>query len=232
MRILSVDTATVTCSVGILDDGRVLAEAVNEKRQTHSRHLMTMVDAVLQMAGVRLDQLDALAVTRGPGSFTGVRIGISTMQGLAMGLSKPLIGISSLEALAHQAGACAPLVCPVLDARKGEVYTAIYRPENDGMQLLLEEQVCSPDQLVRQIDGPCLLVGNGTLTYRKMMREKLGGQAVFAGSALNKVRAETVGRLAMQKIKTAGGEPPGGVIPHYIRPSDAEINLRKKDACR
>lgn len=232
MRILSVDTATVSCCVGILDDDRVLAEVTNEKRQTHSRHLMTMIDAALGMAGLRIDELDAFGVTRGPGSFTGVRIGVSTVQGLARGISKPVVGVSSLEALAHQSRSDQYLICPMMDARRGEVYTSLYRSEKQGLNRLIEETVCSPDYLARQIDGACLLVGNGSSTYREVIRGMLGDRAVFAAPALNRVRAETVGRLALQTIRNAEQDVSDLLVPHYIRPSDAETNQSKKEASR
>jgi tRNA threonylcarbamoyladenosine biosynthesis protein TsaB len=227
MRILSVDTATLSCSVGVLDAGRLTAEATSEKKQTHSKHLMKMIDTVVHMAGIRMDEMDAFAVTIGPGSFTGIRIGISTVQGLATALGKPAVGVSSLEALAHQAG-CGPyLICPLLDARKGEVYTALYQSEKDGLRRIIEDHVSSPEKMLYRIDAPCLFVGNGAQVYGELIEEKLGAHAMFAGAILNNIRAETVGRIAMRRVQTKDHKNFNQLIPQYIRKSDAQISSAK-----
>ena len=127
MKILAVDTSAMSCSTAIVDNGVVRAELSTVNSQTHSKHLMTMIDTVCKISGIEVAGMDGFAVTIGPGSFTGLRIGISTIKGLAWSLKKPVAGISSLEALAWQ---CAPvpcLICPLLDARKHEVYSGRYR---------------------------------------------------------------------------------------------------------
>jgi tRNA threonylcarbamoyladenosine biosynthesis protein TsaB len=224
MRILSVDTATASCSVGVLDAGRLMAEATSEKKQTHSKHLMKMIDTVVQLAGIRMDEVDLFAATIGPGSFTGIRIGISTVQGFAAALSKPVVGVSSLEALAHQAGSCSYLICPLLDARKGEVYAALYQFEKNGLRRIIEEHVSPLEKILYRIDGPCLFVGNGAQAYEKLIGKRLGAHAMFAGPALGKIRAETVGRIAMRNIQNRDHENLNQLIPRYIRRSDAEIS--------
>ena len=127
MIILAVDTATTSCSVAIIDKKCVLAEITLLREETHSKHLMDMIHTAIGFSGLKLSDLDGFAVVRGPGSFTGLRIGITTVKGLAAGLKKPLVGISSLEALAMQASHSPYLICPLLDARRGEVYFSRYR---------------------------------------------------------------------------------------------------------
>jgi tRNA threonylcarbamoyladenosine biosynthesis protein TsaB len=232
MRILSVDTATASCSVGVLDAGRLMAEATSEKKQTHSKHLMKMIDTVVQIAGIRMDEVDLFAATIGPGSFTGIRIGISTVQGFAAALSKPVVGVSSLEALAHQAGSCSYLICPLLDARKGEVYAALYQFEKNGLRRIIEEHVSPLEKILYRIDGPCLFVGNGAQAYEKLIGKRLGEHAMFAGPILGKIRAETVGRIAMQRIQNRNHENLNQLIPRYIRRSDAEIGSARHKAFR
>jgi tRNA threonylcarbamoyladenosine biosynthesis protein TsaB len=228
MKILSVDTATASCSVGVLNAKRLMAEVTSEKKQTHSKHLMKMVDTAVRMAGVQLAEMDAFAVTIGPGSFTGIRIGVSTVQGFAMALSKPAVGVSSLEALAHQTGPCNDLICPLLDARKGEVYAALYRYEKDRLRQIIEEQVSSMEDLLARIEAPCVFVGPGVSVYGELIAEKLEKRAMLAGEALNKIRAETIGRIAMQKIQSKDHEDLNALLPHYIRKPDAEINAGRK----
>jgi tRNA threonylcarbamoyladenosine biosynthesis protein TsaB len=150
MRILSIDTATASCSVGVMNAERLLAEVTSEKKQTHSKHLMGMIDTAVRVAGVSLAEMDAFAVNIGPGSFTGIRIGVSTAQGLAMALSRPVVGVSSLEALARQAGMSNYLICPVLDARKNEVYAALYQFKKNGLRQLVKSgchpwTICCPE---------------------------------------------------------------------------------------
>jgi tRNA threonylcarbamoyladenosine biosynthesis protein TsaB len=225
MRILAVDTATISCSVGVLDAGRLMAEVTSEKKQTHSKHLMKMIDTVVHMAGIRMDEMDIFAATVGPGSFTGIRIGISTVQGFARALSKPVVGVSSLEALTHQAGSACPfLICPLLDARKGEVYAALYQSEKNGLRRIIEEHVSPLEKVLYRIEAPCLFVGSGAQVYGKLIGEKLGAHAMFAGEILGKIRAETVGRIAMQRIQTKDYENLNQLIPHYVRKSDAQIS--------
>lgn len=224
MRILSVDTATVSCSVGVLDAGRLMAEITSEKKQTHSKHLMKMIDTAIHTAGVRMDEIDAFAVTIGPGSFTGIRIGVSTVQGFAMALSKPVVGISSLEALARQVGPSTCPICPLLDARKNEVYAALYQSTKSGLRQVIEEHVAPLESLLHRIDAPCFFVGKGAQVYAELIEEKLGERAMFTEMILNKVRAETVGRIATQRIQTKNRENLNQLNPHYIRKSDAEMN--------
>ena len=228
MRILAIDTATSSCSVAVLNAERLLAELTSEKKQTHSKHLMKMIDTALRMAGAQLAEMDAYAVTIGPGSFTGIRIGISTVQGLAVALARPAVGVSSLEALANQVGVSNHLICPLLDARKDEVYAALYRFENDGLRQIIEEQVSSIEELLSGIEAPCVFVGPGVPVYGERIRERLGKNAISAGTALNKIRAETIGRMALHEIQTKGRENLSALLPHYIRKSDAEINADRK----
>ena len=127
MKILAVDTATKSCSVAVIDEDRLLAESTSFEDQTHSRHLLNIIDTVLGKAGLKIAQLDGFAVSIGPGSFTGLRIGIASVKGLAFSLNKPVVGVSSLQSLAFQCSKSPYLICPVLDARKQELYFCRYR---------------------------------------------------------------------------------------------------------
>jgi tRNA threonylcarbamoyladenosine biosynthesis protein TsaB len=226
MRILSVDTTTFSCSVGVLENGLLKAEATSEKKQTHSRHLMKMVDRVMRMAEMKLFELDAFAVVTGPGSFTGIRIGMGTIQGFATALSKPVVGVSSLEAHARQVLPTSHLICPLMDARKGEVYMALYRYENENLYQVMADRVASLESVLdRMVDG-CLFIGSGVGIYEELIRKRLGGLARFADQHLNKLRAETVCRIAMHKIQTGDMDSETPLTPRYIRKSDAEIAVR------
>ncbi|MEE9535918.1 MAG: tRNA (adenosine(37)-N6)-threonylcarbamoyltransferase complex dimerization subunit type 1 TsaB [Desulfobacterales bacterium] len=225
MRILAVDTAAKSCSVAIMAAGSLSAELITLKDETHSKHLMELIHKVLGMAGFRVGELDGLAVTIGPGSFTGLRIGVSTVKGLAHALNKPVVGVSSLDALAWQCADRSHLICALLDARKGEVYSATYRFENDTLTQKSLENVTAPEAAVEGLKEPCVFIGSGAQLYRRNITNVLGNLANFAPEDQNIIRASSVGFLSMEKFKTHDTSEAAGLVPHYIRKSDAELNF-------
>ena len=225
MRILAVDTATTSCSVAIVDNTSLLSEFTLAKEETHSKHLMDMIKAALRMSGLNFSDLDGFAVTRGPGSFTGLRIGISTIKGLVVASEKPVVGVSSLEALALQVSYSRDLICPILDARRGEVYFSRYRFLNGHLKKQTKERVEPPDQAVEDLNESCLFVGNGALLYKEMILEKMGELASFAPLIKNTIRASTMAYLSMAKFENNDTDDIEKILPYYIRKSDAELNL-------
>ncbi len=225
MRILAVDTATTSCSVAIVDNTSLLSEFTLAKEETHSKHLMDMIKAALRISGLNFSDLDGFAVTRGPGSFTGLRIGISTIKGLAVASEKPVVGVSSLEALAFQVSYSRDLICPILDARRGEVYFSRYRFLNGHLKKQTKERVAPPDQAVEDLNESCLFVGNGALLYKEMILEKMGELASFAPLIKNTIRASTMAYLSMAKFENNDTDDIEKILPYYIRKSDAELNL-------
>ena len=225
MIILAVDTATTSCSVALIDEKSVLVEITLLREETHSKHLMNMIHTAIGFSGLGFSDLDGFAVVRGPGSFTGLRIGIATVKGLAVGFKKPLVGISSLEALAMQVSNWPYLICPLLDACRGEVYFAGYRFIKGRLTAEVDEQVCSPENAIRDISEPCIFVGNGTLLYRKMLCDVMGESAFFAPMPQNTIKASTVALLSLNKFQNKDTDDIGRFIPRYIRRSDAELNL-------
>lgn len=225
MRILAVDTTTTSCSVAIVDQTSLLSEFTIDREETHSKHLMDMIKAVMRMAGLNFSDLDGFAVTRGPGSFTGLRIGISTIKGLVVASEKPVVGISSLETLAFQVSYSRDLICPILDARKGEVYFSRYRFLNGHLKKQTKERVAPPDKAVDDLNESCLFVGNGALLYKEMILEKMGEFASFAPMIQNTIRASTIAYLSMAKFENNDTDEIEKILPYYIRKSDAELNL-------
>ncbi len=225
MRILAVDTATTSCSVAIVDKTSLLSEFILDREETHSKHLMDMIKASLRMSGLNFSDLDGFAVTRGPGSFTGLRIGISTIKGLAVASEKPVVGVSSLKALAFQVSYSRDLLCPILDARKGEVYFSRYKFLNGHLKKQTKEGVAPPDQAVDDLNESCLFVGNGALLYKEMILEKMGKFASFAPLIQNTIRASTMAYLSMAKFENNDTDDIEKILPYYIRKSDAELNL-------
>jgi tRNA threonylcarbamoyladenosine biosynthesis protein TsaB len=227
MKILAVDTATRSCSVAVVQEKSLLAEMTTVRKQTHSKHLMEMINRVMDLSGLPLSELDGFAVTSGPGTFTGLRIGISSVKGLASASGKPVVGVSSLESLAVQACFLPYLICPLIDARRGEVYFSRYRFQNGHLKKEVDEQVFPPEKAVFDLNEACLFIGDGALLYQKMILNKMGKSAFFASSFQNTIRASTVAYLSMNRFKNEDTDDVGKFVPHYIRRSDAELNLMK-----
>ncbi|MBW1742840.1 MAG: tRNA (adenosine(37)-N6)-threonylcarbamoyltransferase complex dimerization subunit type 1 TsaB [Deltaproteobacteria bacterium] len=230
MIILAVDTSTQTGGVAVLNDDTVLAEVAVTSKQTHAKRLVSAIDATLGMTDHTIADCEGFAVTTGPGSFTGLRIGISTAKGLGFATKKPVAGVSTLDALAYQFPLFPHLICPVLDARKGQIYTALY--ESTGhmkWKRVIQDCAVEPAEWLKQIHDPCLFVGDGTVEYGKLIREILGDIAYFAPGYLNRVRASVVGYIGMQQILDGETADIDHLVPHYIRKSDAETKQRNSE---
>jgi tRNA threonylcarbamoyladenosine biosynthesis protein TsaB len=231
MKILALDTATRSCSVALTDEGSLAAELTTRKDQTHSKHLMELIHSVLEIAGFGVSQVDGLAVTIGPGSFTGLRIGISTIKGLAHALGKPVVGISSLKALAWQCADQNHLICPFLDARKGEVYWATYRFDGTRLVQKTAARATAPEAAIAHINEPCVFVGNGAQLYRKKITTRLGYLAHFVPKDQDWLRAASIAALSMERFNAGDTDEVAGLIPYYIRKSDAELKIDNSDLC-
>ena len=229
MKILAVDTAAASCGVAIMTgDGSLLAELTTVKNQTHSTQLMDSIDNVCGLSGLEVGDMDGFAVTIGPGSFTGLRIGVSAIKGLAWSLKKPVVGISSLDALAWQCTPVAYLICSILDARKSEVYLCRYRFKEGELKKEGIEQVAAPVEALRDIREPCVFVGNGALLYREKISARLGELAHFAGENHHLIRASSVAGLSMTRFNDQKTDDVALLVPQYIRKSDAELKEQGK----
>ncbi|MCP4749172.1 MAG: tRNA (adenosine(37)-N6)-threonylcarbamoyltransferase complex dimerization subunit type 1 TsaB [Desulfobacteraceae bacterium] len=228
MKLLAVDTATQVCGVALSIDGQLQVELNLFKRQTHATCLMGAIESVLALAGMAADDIDAFAVNRGPGSFTGLRIGISTVKGLAMAAGKPIAGVSSLAILAHQAYAAGDsLICPMLDARRQEVYWALYRYNGKGLMQLIPEQVGSVTEVLNNIDKLCIFIGDGAQHYRPLIQQTLKDKARWAPDNQHTLKSSMLARLAYYKLRDGQEDDLRTFGPAYIRKSDAEMNLKK-----
>ncbi len=222
--LLAVDTATEICGVALAVDGRVRTELILNNRITHTQSVMSAIDAVLGMAGLCAEDVDAYAVTRGPGSFTGLRIGISTVKGLALATAKPLVGISSLEVLAHQAADRSDLICPVMDARRREVYWTLYQREADRLAAIMTERVGPVADIAPHIGQPCLFIGNGVPPYRSELKNALMYPAVWTENEANDLRPGVLARMAWQRLQDGEISDTRTFAPVYLRKSDAELH--------
>lgn len=224
MRILAVDTSTFSGSIALLEGVRVVAERTVQAREPYNRRLLRSIDCCLQEVEWSLERIDGFAAGNGPGSFTGLRIGLTTLKTLAWATGKPFAGISSLAALAAPLAFSTLPVCPLIDARKQEVYFALYRPDGkDGLTLQTPYHVAAPERIVARIEGPTIFCGDGWLLYREFFLRELGGWALEAPAPFHIVRASFIGDLARKRFQERQADDPATSIPLYVRPSEAEI---------
>ncbi|NQS75669.1 MAG: tRNA (adenosine(37)-N6)-threonylcarbamoyltransferase complex dimerization subunit type 1 TsaB [Peptococcaceae bacterium] len=232
MYVLGIESATPVAAVAVAGDGVILAERMVFNKRTHSVNLLPMIKAVLEESGVGKKGLGGIAVSGGPGSFTGLRIGMSTAKGLAQALDLPVTGISTLTSLAYPLAGRGSFVCPVLNARKNEVYTAVYDNKNT-LSRLAGPLAVPPDELVGmllELKGPVLFAGDGVSQYRQLLADGLGKQALFAPAMSNFPRGAAVAELGLAAFKADRGMAPAGLRPEYIRPSQAEVVWQKKNS--
>ncbi|BBO66592.1 tRNA (adenosine(37)-N6)-threonylcarbamoyltransferase complex dimerization subunit type 1 TsaB [Desulfosarcina alkanivorans] len=225
MILLAIDTSTTSCSVALFSGDRLLAESVFTAGKTHSRHLLSMVDRILHEGGCRVSDVDGIAVTRGPGTFTGLRIGLGTVKGLAAATRAPVVGVSSLAALAFPLRLVDGPVIAMIDARRGEIYHACYdggtgkaRPAAPAIS------VCAPETAAAALPDNAVLVGSGAALYRDVFESRCP-RIRFADPAQHIIRAASVGFLAMARFNEQDVDAIEALVPDYIRKSDAQIQM-------
>ena len=229
MRVLGIDTSTPCGSIGLIEGEQFLCEYSLQVKVSHSERVLKTINRVLEDSGVSIGEIDGFAVSIGPGSFTGVRIGVSAVKGLAFATSRRVAGVSTLDALAQNVRYSPHLISPLVDARKGEVYTALYRSTGkDGLIKLAPEMAIKPVDLLDKIEENALFLGNGVYTYGDLIRRKLGDMAHIAPSPLNFVHGAVVAQLGRQKLEKDEYLDLEGFTPHYIRRSDAELRWEEK----
>ena len=226
MKILIIDTSGPVCGTAVMDEERVYSEFTAQNRNTHSANLMPMVENALHAAGAALSDLDAIAAVTGPGSFTGVRIGVATAKGLAHGAGLPCIPVDALEALSVSAGRFDGIICPIQDARAGQVYGAAFRKGErltGDTPLKLEEFL----ETISALGERFLFIGDGVPVHRERITEKMGGNAYFADPHLGYLRPSAAGMIALRK----GTETDYlHLQATYLRPPNAQKNKKLLEA--
>lgn len=229
MKILSLETSAQTASAAINADGRILAEINITAGLTHSQTLLPAVNALLSTAQLSLADIDLLAVSHGPGSFTGIRIGIGAVKGMAQGLGKPCLGISTLEGIANNFRGLPGIVCPVMDARCKQVYTALFAgPEMERLWPDDAISIADLGEKLKELGKPVVLAGDGAeLCYKELVQTVPG--LTLAPIQMRLQRAACVG-FAAEKALEAGVSPisPAELMPVYLRLPQAERELKKK----
>lgn len=223
--ILSFDTATSNCSVALTRNGTVVASVNYSSGVTHSRRLLSSIDDLLGDASMKLGDLSAIAVGLGPGSFTGLRIGMATAKGLCHMSGIPLIGISSLDAIGASIRS-SKLICALLDARKNEVYSCFYRSGSEPFARRCSEPlVTPPEKLAALINEPVVMAGDGVDVYNTIWTEVLGNMLEKAPAENRFPAADYIGFLAEAELQAENFLDLASCAPSYIRSSDAELSL-------
>lgn len=230
MLTLAMDTATRTIGLALLDGEEILAELYLNLGHHHAEVLLPALDQLCRLTETGMEKVDLLCCTVGPGSFTGVRIGASTVKGLALATGKPVVGVSTLEALAMNALPSTALICPMLDARKNQVYTGLYREGKKG----LPEPVCSEgladvDLFVKDLEGEVIFLGDGAIRYGGLICETRDKRFTLAGGRHQGIRAGAVGLIGFERYREGKILNPMTFFPRYLRPSEAEVKTQARD---
>ena len=231
MKILALDSSGLVASVALWEDGVMKAEYTVNYKKTHSQTLLPMLDEIVKMTETSLNGIDAIAVAAGPGSFTGLRIGSSTAKGLGQALDKPIIPVPTVDALAYNLFGVQGLICPLMDARRGQVYTGIYRCRGDVFETLLEQCALSVEELLEKLsplNTPVYFLGDGVAVHRGTIDAKLSLPHYYAPAHLLCQRAGAVASLgaillAQNKVVSAAEH-----VPEYLRQSQAERERQQR----
>jgi len=222
MKVLAIDSATNSCSVAVLEGQTVAGEQVVYIRKNHSETLLYSIDVLLHATHTALDEVGLIAVSTGPGSFTGLRVGISTAQGLAFSLHKPMVGVSALDIIATQASFYKGFVCPMIDARKQQVYTCLYGTNGCGqIEKKSEATVINPVPWTKSLPEATLFAGSGAAAYQQEICSARTDTALFLPQYMSIPRASTLAVIARARYEKSGGMDPAEIVPRYIRPPDA-----------
>lgn len=235
MKVLALDSSGLVASVAVVEDDNMLAEYTVNYKKTHSQTLLPMLDEIVKMTEQDLGTLDAIAVAGGPGSFTGLRIGSATAKGLGLALEKPLIHVPTVDALACNLYGTRARICPMMDARRDQVYTGIYTFDGDEFQVLMPQTAMAVTELIGKLnedEGEVIFLGDGVPVYRKVIEEQMKAPFRFAPAHCNKQRAACVAVLGMKYFREGKTETAAEHAPDYLRPSQAERERERRLAAQ
>ena len=244
MRVLAIDSSGLTATVAVVEETQTVAEYTINYKKTHSQTLLPMINEVVKMTELDLGTINAIAVAGGPGSFTGLRIGSATAKGLGLALNKPLIHVPTVDGLAYNVFGCEDIICPIMDARRNQVYTGIYTfskkaGEKEGrnlvepvFQVIKMQMAVSIEELAERLNRyrrPVVFLGDGVPVYENVLAEKLTVPYSFAPAYMNRQRAAVVGTLGIQYYKSGKFETAEEHRPDYLRVSQAERERAQRE---
>ena len=231
MKILAFDSSGLVASVAILEEEQLIAEYTLNYKKTHSQTLLPMLDEIVKMTELDLNEIDAIAVAAGPGSFTGLRIGSATVKGLGLALNKPIVSVPTLEGIAYNLYGTDALICPMMDARRKQVYTGLYEFNGKKFQIIADQTACPVEEILdrcNEFGRKVIFLGDGVPVYQDMVKDKIQVEYDFAPAHMNRQRAGALGMRAFDYIREEKLESAAEHAPVYLRKSQAERELEAK----
>lgn len=236
MKILGIDSSGLVASAAIADEKNIIAEFTVNNKQTHSQTLLPMIEKVVDMSGIELEQIDAIAIAAGPGSFTGLRIGSATAKGIGLALKKPVVSVPTLEGLAYRVSVFDGIICPIMDARRNQVYTGIYKMDKGNLVCLSEQKAVDIHEIMEELekyDEKVIFLGDGVEVQRETIEKEFKKEYCFAPIHLSKQSAAAVAVLGDVYFNQGKAEDAAEHKPIYLRKSQAEREreerLKKQD---
>lgn len=232
MKILGIESSGMVASVAIISDDVILAEYTVNHKRTHSETLLPMIDEIVKSSEVKLDELDAIAIAAGPGSFTGLRIGAATAKGLALAIEKPIIPVKTCEGLAFNMWGASGLVCPIMDARRNQVYTGLYHVVGN-VDVVMDQEPMDIHELIEKINEigeEVTFLGDGVAVYESVIWDEIKVPCKLAPAPMNRQRAASVASLGEIYLKEHREIHADDFAPEYLRKSQAERVKAEKDA--
>lgn len=225
MKLLALDSSGLVASVAVVTEDVMLAEYTVNYKKTHSQTLLPMLDEIIRMVEMDLAEVDAIAVAAGPGSFTGLRIGSATAKGLGLALKKPILAVPTLEALAYNLYGTDKLICPMMDARRNQVYTGLYEFKGNELHICRQQAALAVEDILEEINRlgrEVIFLGDGTDVYKEVIKERIKTEFTLAPVHLSKQRAGSIGALGMIYYKNNEIQTAAQHEPVYLRLSQAE----------
>lgn len=234
MKVLAIDTSSIVATCAVMDDDKLIGEYILNHKKTHSQKIMPIIKEILSSCELTTDDIDVFGVAKGPGSFTGLRIGAATIKGLAHATDKPVVGISTLEALAFNIPFSDGIIVPMMDARRERVYTGIYKWQDGDLCVIQEPVAIEVEELMDILldrNEKVIVNGDGAMAYKDIISEKLGSKVLFAPKSANLARAASVAELTMARAKEGKIESYMEMVPDYLRKSQAQREYDERMQC-
>jgi tRNA threonylcarbamoyladenosine biosynthesis protein TsaB len=231
MKILAIDSSGLVASVAIVTEDALLAEYTVNHKKTHSQTLLPMLSEIVKMTELDLSEVDAIAVAAGPGSFTGLRIGSATVKGLGLALGKPIVPVPTLEGLAYNLPGTDKVICPMMDARRNQVYTGLYEFQGNVLHVLREQETAAVEDILEEINRlgrEVIYLGDGADVYQEIIMDRTRVGYRFASIHVNRQRAGAIGALGLEYFKQNKIETAAAHAPVYLRLSQAERERAQK----
>ncbi|KAB3532065.1 tRNA (adenosine(37)-N6)-threonylcarbamoyltransferase complex dimerization subunit type 1 TsaB [Alkaliphilus serpentinus] len=231
MKLLALDTSSMVATVAIMEEDKLIAETVLNHKKTHSSQLMPLIKEALDNCGLTPADIDYFAASLGPGSFTGLRIGITTIKAMAQALNKPVVGVSTLDALAYNLPCSEGILCPIIDAQRDNLYTARYKWKKQELNRISDYDILHIDELIDVLNNQnekIIFLGDGINQFQQILEGSLKEKALFPHNALSIPRASSIGGLALIQIKEGNVQKAEELLPIYMRKSQAEKQFEER----